>query len=150
MDSTTLVPNLNADMVDGKNADDFVLKTGDTMTGNLTVPTLTATGNLVLPMTTATTGIIKEGGNTLIHTYGSGNFFAGTSAGNLTMTGNYNTAAGATALAANSTGNYNTASGYRALYANTTGITTPPPAWSPCAVCQHRGQRQHCQWHVCA
>jgi hypothetical protein len=42
--STTLVPNLNADMVDGKHAAEFVLKAGDTMTGSLN---LTANGLVV-------------------------------------------------------------------------------------------------------
>src|SRR3989304_3079598 len=96
------------------------------------------TGNLRLPSTTATTGIIKSGDYTLIHTYGSNNFFAGVNAGNLTMTGfsntasgvnslysnttgNYNTASGAYSLLYNTTGNSNTASGYGSLYSNTTG-----------------------------
>src|SRR3990167_4528421 len=48
---------------------------------------LEITGNLRLPSTTATTGIIKSGAYTLIHTYGTNNFFAGVNAGNLTMTG---------------------------------------------------------------
>ena len=37
--STTMVRNLNAEMVGGKKASDFVLKTGDTMTGTLNLPT---------------------------------------------------------------------------------------------------------------
>lgn len=36
--STTLAPNLNADLVDGNHAGDFVFKAGDIMTGSLTLP----------------------------------------------------------------------------------------------------------------
>lgn len=81
-----------------------VAKSGDTMTGTLNLPAngltvgtnqlavtggkvgigtatpneqLEITGNLRLPPTTATTGIINTGANTLIHTYGTYNFFAG-------------------------------------------------------------------------
>ncbi len=48
------------------------------------------------------------------------NYFFGGS-GNLTMTGNANTASGYQALYSNTTGTTNTASGFRALYSNTTG-----------------------------
>jgi len=117
VNSRTLVPNLNADMIDGKHGGDFVLKAGDTMTGSLNL----SAGNLTLPATTATGGIIRQGSNTLIHTYGAGNFFAGSNTGNLTMTGNDNTASGSIALRDNTTGYSNTASGYAALSVNTTG-----------------------------
>jgi hypothetical protein len=83
---------------------------------------LEITGNLRLPATTSTTGIIKSGSNTLIHTYGTGNFFAGVNAGNLTMTGSYNAASGVNALQFNTTGSSNTASGRSALQSNTTGF----------------------------
>jgi hypothetical protein len=146
--STTLVPNLNAGMVDGKHAAEFVLKAGDTMTGVLNLPAnglvvgtnqlvaaggrigigtstpndqLEITGNLRLPTTTATTGIIMQGANTLVHTFGTDNFFAGTYAGNLTMTGRYNSASGSGSLYSNTTGQYNTASGAGALHDNTEG-----------------------------
>jgi trimeric autotransporter adhesin len=82
---------------------------------------ISATGNLSIPMTTTTAGIIYAGSNTLMHTYGNLNFFAGENAGNLTMSGGYNTAIGRNALHANTTGNYNTANGYQALNANTEG-----------------------------
>jgi hypothetical protein len=119
--STTLVPNLNADMVGGMHATDFVAKAGDTMTGNLTVPSATLTGILTLPPTSATVGIIMQGGNRLIHTYGNNNFFAGTNAGNLTMAGFNNTASGNGALSSNNTGTSNTAIGNYALSNNTSG-----------------------------
>ena len=145
--------------------DKWVDMTGDTMTGTLNLPSdglrvatnqlvvtggrvglgtafpneqLEITGNLRLPATTSSTGIIRSGSGTLIHRYGTGNFFAGLNAGNLMMTGNqntgtrynalrsnnegeYNTAAGAFSLYLNSEGSYNTASGDNALYSNTTG-----------------------------
>ncbi len=82
---------------------------------------LNLSGNLNLPGTTTTTGIIKSGANTLIHAYGTGNFFAGANAGNLTMTGFFNTAAGDNAFHQNTSGNQNTASGAFALSSNTTG-----------------------------
>jgi len=82
---------------------------------------LELTGNLRLPITTATTGIIKAGSATLIHTYGTDNFFAGVNAGNLTMTGYGNTASGTSALYYNAEGSYNMANGVNALYSNTTG-----------------------------
>ena len=82
---------------------------------------LEITGNLRLPPTTATTGIIKSGANRLIHSYGSGNFFAGINAGNLMMIGTYNTVSGAYSLQSNTTGYWNTASGYASLLVNTMG-----------------------------
>jgi hypothetical protein len=82
---------------------------------------LELTENLRLPPTTATTGIIKSGSNTMIHTFGSGNFFAGENAGNLTMTGVSNTATGEAVLINNTTGSNNTATGRSALISNTTG-----------------------------
>jgi hypothetical protein len=82
---------------------------------------ISVTGNLTLPATTTTAGVIYAGSNTLMHNYGILNFFAGENAGNLTMSGGYNTAIGRNALHANTTGNYNTANGYQALNANTEG-----------------------------
>jgi len=116
--STTLVPNLNVEMVGGKHASDFVLKAGDTMTGSLAL----SAGNISLPTTTANSGAITQNGSPLIHTYGMSNFFAGTNAGNFTMTTGYNnTASGYNALHSNTTGQANTASGSGALQNNTTG-----------------------------
>jgi hypothetical protein len=98
-----------------------------TNTGNVGIGTsspneqLEITGNLRLPATTATTGIIRAGVNTLIHTYGTNNFFAGVNAGNLTMTGADNSAIGIAALQSNTTGDENTGSGAFALHYNTTG-----------------------------
>lgn len=84
---------------------------------------LQITGNLRLPPTTASTGIIKSGGNTLLHTFGGDeNFFAGVNAGNTTMTsGGGNTGVGQSVLEANVSGLADTGVGTRALWKNTTG-----------------------------
>jgi trimeric autotransporter adhesin len=107
--------------------------------GNFSAGTVTLSGGLNLPTTTALSGIIYSGGNRFLHNFGTGNFFAGQNAGNLTMTGfgdtgtgfgalandtsgSFNTAIGYQALAANTNGDVNTAVGYRALAANASGI----------------------------
>jgi len=75
-----------------------------------------------LPATTASAGVIYSGGQTLIHSYGNYNFFAGESAGNFTMTGpGDNTGVGFAALSDITSGSQNTAIGYGALHNNTTG-----------------------------
>ena len=106
--------------------------------GNFSAGSVTLANNLNLPATTATTGIVFSGANTLLHTFGSGNTFAGVSAGNLTMTGSGNTgmglqalqhntigvgstAIGQTALANNTTGGNNVAAGFSAMLSNTNG-----------------------------
>ena len=91
---------------------------------NLNAASLTGTANnLNLPVTTASTGILYSGGSTLIHDYGNNNFFAGSSAGNLTMTGSGdNTGVGYQALHLNTAGFLNTALGYAALSSNTSGF----------------------------
>ena len=78
-------------------------------------------GNLNLPATSSTTGFIRSGSDTLLHTYGTNNFFAGVNAGNLTMTGSDNTAVGFQALKANEGGNENTVIGLSAMLSNTSG-----------------------------
>lgn len=78
-------------------------------------------GNLSFPATTSDTGIIYSGSNTLMHVYGTSNFFAGLKSGNLTMTGAANTGCGTLALNLNSSGNNNTACGHFALEKNSTG-----------------------------
>ncbi len=83
---------------------------------------LEITGNLRLPATTASAGRIKSGANTLVHTFGSYNFFAGVNAGTSTTAGSYNAATGTEALYSNTTGSSNSASGAVALYSNTLGI----------------------------
>ena len=110
---------------------------------------LSLTGSLAMvDTTTATTGVIYKGVNRFIHNFAASgtsgsNFFAGTSAGNFTMSGTgtqasfntglgvttlsaltngaYNSAVGAGASAGNTTGNYNSTLGSNALFANTIG-----------------------------
>ena len=79
--------------------------------GNFSSGSIALSGNLTLPATTASTGIIFSGANTLLHTFGSANLFAGVSAGNLTMSGGGNTGMGFEALQHNTTGLDNTAVG---------------------------------------
>lgn len=69
-----------------------------------------------LETTSSTTGqITQNGGTRLIHTYGSNNFFAGTSAGNFTLTSADScVGVGGNCLDALTTGDDNTAAGYNA------------------------------------
>jgi hypothetical protein len=78
-------------------------------------------GHVNLDASSATAGNILKGGALFIHNFGTDNTFIGREAGNLTMTGNFNTASGAFALFFNTAGDSNTASGFNALYSNTTG-----------------------------
>ena len=91
------------------------------VSGSFTSASITLTGNLNLPATTAGAGIVYSGGSTLIHAYGNDNFFAGSSAGNLTLTGSGNTGVGSQVLPNDTTGVYNTANGVKSLYYNTVG-----------------------------
>lgn len=114
--STTMVTNLNADMVGGKHASDLVLKAGDTMTGNLTVP------NLFLTNSNSSINI----GTARIYSFGNNNFFAGHNAGNFFTSGGFNLGIGGYNLYSNTTGYENTASGSYALQWNTGVLLTPP------------------------
>ncbi len=89
--------------------------------GNFAMNTLTLDGNLNLPATTASTGILFLGGQPFLDGFGTGNTFVGSVAGNLTMTGGFNTATGAFALVSNTSGGDNTADGEGALGLNTMG-----------------------------
>lgn len=107
--------------------------------GNFSAGSITASGTFTLPATTsASVGVITQNGSSLLHSFGTNNFFAGPGAGNFTLTGGANaaggyhtllsdttgggnTANGAFALASNTTGSYNTASGLQALQSNNTG-----------------------------
>ena len=91
--------------------------------GNFSAGSIILSSNLYLPTATASAGIIYSGSNPFVYAGGNGtaNFFAGIGAGNLTMSGHYNTAVGAMALDADTTGGNNTAYGYGALGADTTG-----------------------------
>jgi len=91
--------------------------------GNFSAASIILSSNLYLPAVATGAGMIYSGGSPFVYANGSGamNFFAGYGAGNLTMSGGWNTAVGSTALDADTTGANNTAYGYGALGANTTG-----------------------------
>jgi hypothetical protein len=102
------------------------------LTGSGSMWNLTLAGNLYLPaMTTNAGGVIYSGGSTLMYAYGLGNFFAGPGAGNLTMSGNNNTAIGGAALATNTSGSFNTANGEYALNSNTSGSRNTASGYGP-------------------
>lgn len=79
-------------------------------------------GNVMLSTTadSGTAGLIQLG-SARIHSYGTNNLFAGSDAGNFTMTGIYNVGMGFKALRSNTTGTSNTGIGLNALLFNTTG-----------------------------
>lgn len=66
-------------------------------------------------------GQLTMAGTRFLHNYGPSNTFLGLNAGNVSMTGTFNTATGALALAGNTTGTSNTALGNQALTSNTGG-----------------------------
>jgi hypothetical protein len=132
--SNTLVPNLNADLLDGAHASTFqpagvyatlglntFTATQTISSGDLSV----SSGNISLPQTaSASAGVINLGGNPFMHaccSAGQRNTFIGANAGNFTTTGSYNFASGDGALAANTTGNENSANGTSALHSNSEG-----------------------------
>lgn len=80
-------------------------------------------GNIDIPTTSATVGqITQNGGTRILHTYGTQNFFAGTSAGNFTTTGaGRNVGAGTNALISLTSGIRNTVGGAFAGDAITSG-----------------------------
>ena len=89
--------------------------------GNFSANSITLGGNLNLPTTTGSAGAIYAGTGPLLHQYGVNNFFAGTGAGNLAMSGQQNAGTGQGALFSNTSGWDNTAHGYQGLYNNTSG-----------------------------
>ena len=92
---------------------------------------LTLNGNLNLAAATTNTGVIYAGGLPLLYGDANSNFFAGSAAGNLTMSGSDNTGVGLFALYQNTNGSYNTANGAGALYFNTNGsYNTAAGAWA--------------------
>ncbi|MBL0225715.1 MAG: tail fiber domain-containing protein [Geobacteraceae bacterium] len=114
-------------VVRGASGQTAILQGWQTNTGS-TVASISAdgditsnTGNIYLPATSSAAGAVYVNNKRLMHSYGSNNFFAGSGAGNFTMTGMYNTAAGGLSLAANTTGESNVANGHSALASNTTG-----------------------------
>ena len=80
---------------------------------------VTLASNLDLPATTSfSAGVLRFGGNTFAHAFGTGNTFVGPIAGNFVMTGNSNTGTGYGSLGLNATGSRNTANGYLTLLFN--------------------------------
>ena len=81
-----------------------------------------ADGRLSLPATTSdSVGVIMQNGQSLLHTFGTDNFFAGAGAGNFTLSGQQNTATGYQALDSITTASNNAAFGSSALASDTTG-----------------------------
>jgi hypothetical protein len=99
--------------------------------GDFLANSITLNGALNLPATTSSRDIIYSGSALLLYGDNNGNFFSGQNAGNLTMSGGYNTADGCNALTANTSGNNNTANGANALWNNTSGVwNTASGAWA--------------------
>lgn len=76
---------------------------------------------LALPTTSSTAGQITINSTRVLHSYGTNNFFVGTSCGNFTLTGQQNYIAANGGTASISSGSYNTALGYQALNGCSTG-----------------------------
>lgn len=90
--------------------------------GSFAIGLLTVSGGFNLPVTTGSAaGVVTQGGNSLLHTFGTKNFFAGGGTGNFILSGSANTAVGFNALPVNTSGFANTAIGAEALKSNTTG-----------------------------
>ncbi len=79
---------------------------------------LDVNGNIAIP----DNGSLFLGTERFLHSYGTGNAFLGHGAGNITLTGGYNTGIGSSALTSITTGNSNTGVGFDALYANQSGV----------------------------
>lgn len=80
------------------------------------------TGVLNIPTTSSSTvGVINQNGSRFIHSYGTTNFFAGSSAGNFTLTSAGLVGIGAFSLISNGSGQRNTGVGYATIGTNVTG-----------------------------
>jgi hypothetical protein len=98
----------------------YIDQTGHVVTSS-TAPVMLATGEISLPATSSSTsGVLNLGGIAFLSAPGTDNTFVG-GAGNVVLTGSYNTASGFQALHSNTSGENNTASGFQALYANGPG-----------------------------
>ncbi len=96
----------------------LVLRDGS---GSFTTNSVSLDGVLNLPATTATTGLVNQGGSSLLQTFGTRNVFLGKGAGNSSLTGTDAVGIGPSALTALTLGSHDTAVGSGALAANTTG-----------------------------
>ncbi|HUC20874.1 MAG TPA: hypothetical protein VMR98_05265, partial [Candidatus Polarisedimenticolaceae bacterium] len=84
--------------------------------------TLTTDDIFNLAASTTTGGYISQSGSSLIHTFGTSDFFAGAAAGNFTLTGSgQNTGVGMNTLQDTTNANDNSAFGYNALANVTSG-----------------------------
>jgi hypothetical protein len=132
--SNTLVPGLNADLLDGVHASAFqpagIYATlgANTFTATQTVSSgdlSVSSGDISLPQTaSASAGVVNLGGSPFIHACCSAsqhNTFVGANAGNFTTTGRSNAASGYSALYSNNPGNSNTAFGNGSGFNNSTG-----------------------------
>jgi hypothetical protein len=131
--SGAALTNVNANLLDGLDSTAFAaavhghdvsqvtgaakLAGGNTFTGTQTIDT----GNLDLDPSTAATGVITKNGVRFLHNVGLSNTFLGEGAGNLTLTGNQNTAIGVRALEDNTSGESNVVLGAGTMTTNTTG-----------------------------
>lgn len=83
---------------------------------------LDVNGNVQIPATSTTIGQIKQNNSTLIHTYGTENYFFGVANGNFSMgTSTHNIGIGGNGLRLLSTGDQNISIGYTALEAVSSG-----------------------------
>ena len=104
----------------------LVLRDGS---GYFVAGTIVALGAFNMPTTVnAGTGLITQNDISLLHTFGTQNFFVGQAAGNFTMSGAYNTASGFAAFQNNTTGAANTAADTRRSRTTPRASATPPAA----------------------
>lgn len=104
-------------------ASNFLTNTGDRIGIGTEWPNqqLEITQNFALPASTATAGNIYKDNQLFLHTTGYRGLFTGIQSGNLTLTGQENTAFGSFSLKDRISGQRNTALGANALSKNTTG-----------------------------
>jgi len=104
--------------------DDIVAADGENLVGGGTFTLvssesdgdLTLSGSLYIPTSTATEGVVFQNDKRFLSSYGTGNVFLGSEAGNFTLSGgNYNIGIGDAALQDVSSGDHNIGIGYNAL-----------------------------------
>ena len=98
---------------------------------SVTLSNLTFSGDLHLPATFGSVGRIFSGTSLFIHTYGNGagDFFAGTGAGNMNISGSDNTGVGYQALQSLTSGGLNAAVGFDAPFSDLTGGNNTANGW---------------------
>ena len=124
--SIIIIPINHTNIIKANNQDhtDYLKNNADDVTSGIltALGLVVSTRNLTIPATTADPyGVIYQGANPLIHSFGIRNFFAGSGAGNFTMTGTDNVGVGQNVFLFNTTGNQNSAMGVYALFQNTSG-----------------------------